>query len=35
MTWDLVRRLRACAPPRDRQHTPDVYKGADVESPAH
>jgi malate dehydrogenase (oxaloacetate-decarboxylating)(NADP+) len=31
----LVRRLRACAPPRDGQHTFDVYQGTDVESPAN
>jgi malic enzyme len=30
-----VRRLRARAPPRDGQHTSDVYQGTDVESPAN
>jgi hypothetical protein len=35
LRWSyLVRRLRACAPPRHGQHTPDVYQGTDVESPA-
>jgi malic enzyme len=31
---NVVRRLCACAPPRDGQHTAKVYQGTDVESPA-